>query len=324
MSFLQPITASQTSHFANPVVKRLVRRGIINLQQDLDKLECLLTGKDNVYLFTGRGPSSRRLHIGHLVPFMLTAGLQRSLDCPVIVQISDDEKMADHMDADMNILDIQRVGFVKDRLFIFKNTDMIGKMYREIVELSSRLRVKDLQKVFGFDDLDPLLKYWYPAVQMVPALHPESFPGLTESMQCIVPCSIDQYPFFRLARKLHNNQDHRKPIVICGSDYLPGIKSDKMSSSDPRNAIWIDDPDLEAKIRMGRSWNGIDVGLRQDLAYQITRIFEPDDRVFTQIHTDYVDLKRMGSLDLKMHAFRLLRQVFEKKYFMDSFTVDQK
>ena len=38
------------------------------------------------YLYTGRGPSSGSLHLGHLVPFIFTKWLQDVFDVPLIIQ----------------------------------------------------------------------------------------------------------------------------------------------------------------------------------------------------------------------------------------------
>ena len=45
-----------------------------------------------VYLYTGRGPSSEAIHLGHLIPFMFTKYLQDALDAILVIQMSDDEK----------------------------------------------------------------------------------------------------------------------------------------------------------------------------------------------------------------------------------------
>jgi len=39
------------------------------------------------YLYTGRGPSSASMHLGHLVPFMMTQWLQRAFDVPLVIQV---------------------------------------------------------------------------------------------------------------------------------------------------------------------------------------------------------------------------------------------
>ncbi|KAL3070331.1 hypothetical protein niasHS_016158 [Heterodera schachtii] len=38
------------------------------------------------YLYTGRGPSSGSLHLGHLIPFFFAKNLQDAFDVPLIIQ----------------------------------------------------------------------------------------------------------------------------------------------------------------------------------------------------------------------------------------------
>ena len=53
-----------------------LRRGIFFSNKDLAKvLDDYESGKQ-IYLYTGRGPSSEAMHLGHLVPFMFTKYLQ--------------------------------------------------------------------------------------------------------------------------------------------------------------------------------------------------------------------------------------------------------
>eukprot|EP00983_Pelagomonas_calceolata_P125647 1161225-Pelagomonas_calceolata.AAC.26 len=63
-----------TGKLAHPFLKR----GIFFAHRDLaDILDCYEKGVP-FYLYTGRGPSSEALHLGHLVPFMFTKYLQVS------------------------------------------------------------------------------------------------------------------------------------------------------------------------------------------------------------------------------------------------------
>ena len=48
--------------------------------------------KKPFYLYTGRGPSSEAMHLGHLVPFIMTKWLQDTFDVPLVIQLTDDEK----------------------------------------------------------------------------------------------------------------------------------------------------------------------------------------------------------------------------------------
>ena len=48
---------------------------------------------EDFYLYTGRGPSSEALHLGHLIPFHFTQWLQDAFKVPLVVQLTDDEKV---------------------------------------------------------------------------------------------------------------------------------------------------------------------------------------------------------------------------------------
>ena len=48
--------------------------------------------KKPFYLYTGRGPSSDALHMGHCIPFIFTKYLQDAFDVVLVIQITDDEK----------------------------------------------------------------------------------------------------------------------------------------------------------------------------------------------------------------------------------------
>ena len=45
------------------------------------------------FLYTGRGPSSDAMHMGHLIPFIFTKWLQETFDVPLVIQLTDDEKL---------------------------------------------------------------------------------------------------------------------------------------------------------------------------------------------------------------------------------------
>lgn len=53
-----------------------LRRGIFFSHRDFEKVLDLYEAKKPFYLYTGRGPSSDALHMGHLIPFMFTQWLQ--------------------------------------------------------------------------------------------------------------------------------------------------------------------------------------------------------------------------------------------------------
>ena len=51
---------------------RYLRRGIVSCHRDLDRILDKYEKNEPFYIFTGRGPSSDSLHIGHSIPFEFT------------------------------------------------------------------------------------------------------------------------------------------------------------------------------------------------------------------------------------------------------------
>lgn len=86
------------------------------------------------YLYTGRGPSSSSMHLGHLVPFIFCKWLQDIFDVPLVIQLTDDEKTLwrdikleeAHKMAYENAKDIIAIGFDVAKTFIFSDFDYIG------------------------------------------------------------------------------------------------------------------------------------------------------------------------------------------------------
>lgn len=117
---------------------RFLRRGLFFSHRDLGLLLDAVERGEPFFLYTGRGPSSEALHLGHLVPFHFTAWLQKAFRAPLVVQLTDDEKFLwkdlsleeCHRLAFENAKDIIACGFDPQRTFIFSDLDYIGHMYQ--------------------------------------------------------------------------------------------------------------------------------------------------------------------------------------------------
>lgn len=129
-----PIDSSLIERFEKITKKPIhpwLRRGIFFSHKDLDLILTDVENNKPVYLYTGRGPTSESMHLGHMIPFMLTAYLQNALNCICIIQMSDDEKyffkggsLAEYLRLTYaNAKDIIACGFDLEKTFIFSNTD---------------------------------------------------------------------------------------------------------------------------------------------------------------------------------------------------------
>lgn len=89
---IEPATLERMERLTGKKVHRFLRRGIFFSHRDLNHILDLYEQGKKFYLYTGRGPSSEALHFGHLIPMMMTKWLQDTFDCPLVIQLTDDEK----------------------------------------------------------------------------------------------------------------------------------------------------------------------------------------------------------------------------------------
>ncbi len=279
-----------------------LRRGLFYSHRDLEAiLEAHEAGRP-FYLYTGRGPSSDSLHFGHLVPFMFTKYLQEAFDVPLVVQMTDDEKFLwkGHSLAEVhkflieNVKDIIACGFDVQKTFIFSNFAYMGHMYPLVVQIQRLISAHTAAAAFGFDDQANVGKWAFPATQAAPSFSsafPHIFGGRVD-VPCLIPCAIDQDPYFRVTRDVAPRLGLLKPSLIH-SKFFPALQGHhtKMGSSDPNSAIFLtDEPAVVADKVKKHAFSGggatkeeqlaHGANLEVDVAYQWLRFFlDDDDRV---------------------------------------------
>lgn len=291
-------------------VHHMIRRGIFFSHRDLTTLLDLYEKKQPFYLYTGRGPSSEAMHLGHLVPFIVTKWLQDTFDVPLVVQLTDDEKYLwkDLTDDEANKLafenakDIIACGFEEDKTFIFSDFDyMGGQFYRTVVRIQKRVTNNQAAGIFGFNGESSIGKNAFPAIQAAPSFSssfPEIFNGKS-NIPCLIPCAIDQDPYFRMTRDVAPRLGYPKPALIHSKFFpaLQGSKS-KMSSSEPTSSIFLTDKPKQIKDKINKhAFSGgrdtVDEhhkyggNCNVDVSYQYLRFFLEDDEKLEKIRQDY-------------------------------------
>ena len=74
------------------VPHRFLTRGVFFTHRDLNRILAAVEKKEPFYLYTGRGPSSESMHLGHIISFEFTKWLSGDFNVPVVIMITDDEK----------------------------------------------------------------------------------------------------------------------------------------------------------------------------------------------------------------------------------------
>ena len=264
-----------------------LRRGLFFSNKDLDKvLDDYEAGKP-VYIYTGRGPSSERMHLGHLVPFMFTKFLQDSFQAIVIIQLSDDEKYyfksihegkpVEHYNKLVfeNAKDIIACGFNPKKTYMFSNFNTCGgPLYQNCVRVLQSVTGTRIKGIYGLNLENTNGQLCWPSFQCAPA-YSNSFPDIlhrdgpyTEPLpdgtrfytgphiRCLVPMAIDQDPYFRMARDFvdkHKEEGYIKPATIH-SRFLTALEGPnaKMSSTGTSQALFLSDTPAEIKKKINR------------------------------------------------------------------------
>lgn len=224
------------------------------------------------YIYTGRGPSSGSLHIGHLIPFIVAKHLQDIFDVPVFIQLSTDEKyLRDGLSLEEvesmaynNAIDIMSLGFNPNKTIILSNFESIRQLYPTVMDILRHTTINQMMGIFGktpnIDTTSDINvsssnagNYYFPAVEAAPSF-PTSLKGIIEDHpRCLVVLGLDQDPYFRLARDVANRLKCYKPALLHTTfvPSLSGIES-KMSSSDPSTAIFLSDTSKQITTKINK------------------------------------------------------------------------
>uniref|UniRef100_A0A1B6DZQ3 Tryptophan--tRNA ligase, cytoplasmic n=1 Tax=Clastoptera arizonana TaxID=38151 RepID=A0A1B6DZQ3_9HEMI len=295
----------------NQPVHHLIRRGIFFSHRDMHSILNLKEQGKSFYLYTGRGPSSGSMHVGHLIPFIITKWLQDVFDVPLVIQLTDDEKFL-WKDLKLeetiklareNAKDIIACGFDADKTFIFSDFTFMGQyqnFYQNIVRIQKSVTFNQVKGIFGFGDSDVIGKIAFPAVQAAPALS-TSFPFIfeTQILPCLIPCGIDQDPYFRMTRDVAPKLGFPKPALLH-SVFFPALQGAqiKMSASDDSSAIFLTDTPKQVKNKVNKhAFSGGQATVEEhrakggdcsvDISYQYLKFFLEDDEKLKQIEQEY-------------------------------------
>lgn len=311
----------------------LLKRGMFFSHRDMHLLLNLYEQKKPFYLYTGRGPSSEAMHLGHLVPFIFTKWLQDTFDVPLVIQLTDDEKFLwkdltveeAHRLAIQNARDIIALGFDVDKTFIFSDLQFIGQcpeFYRNMCRVQKLVTFNQVKGIFGFGDSDCIGKISFPAIQAAPSFS-SSFPHIfnnRKDVPCLIPCAIDQDPYFRMTRDVAPRMNCPKPALLH-STFFPALQGaqSKMSASDPNTSIFLTDTDKQIKNKVNKyafSGGGATVEEHRekggncdvDVSYQYLTFFMENDERLAQIKKDYTSGELLTGY-LKKELIEILQKI---------------
>lgn len=311
-----------------------LRRGIFFSHKDLNLVLDTYEKGEEIYLYTGRGPSSESLHLGHMVPFMFTKYLQVALDAVVVIQMTDDEKYyfkdnlalneANRLTRE-NAKDIIACGFNPKKTWIFSNLETVGgSFYKNIVMIMKSTSGNMIQGIYGLNLNNNIGQLSWPCFQAAPAFS-NSFANVfkDESVLCLVPMAIDQYPYFRMARQIAQKLGYKKPATIQ-SRFLPSLEQahDKASSTGEKEVVFMSDSydAVSRKIREKAFSGGgmtkqehIEKGanLKVDVSYHYLLYFLDSDEELQNIAKEY-SAGRMMTSEVKKKTIEVVWNILKE------------
>jgi len=258
--------------------------------------------------------------------------LQEVFDVPLVIQLTDDEKFLfkhqlkvdqTYAFAKQNTKDIIAVGFKLEKTFIFSDYDYVGgEFYKNISKISRQITLSQAKATFGFNDSDNIGKIHFAAIQAAPSFS-NSFPqifGSVSNVPCLIPCAIDQDPYFRLTRDVAAKLKYPKPALIH-SKFFPALQGPqtKMSASDANSSIFMTDTPNQIKNKINK--HGFSGGQETeeehrrlggnpdvDVSYQYLTFMLDDDEELAKMYNDY----KAGTLltgQLKARCIQVLQEL---------------
>ena len=158
-----------------------------------------------------------------------------------------------------NIKDILALGFDPEKTSFFIESQYMGTMYPNVCVFQRHINMTTLKAIFGLKFQDCCGKASYPAIQAAPCLS-STFPHFfgKKNIPCLIPCGIDQDPYFRMTRDVCGKVKAPKPAGFY-SKFFPSLQGfeTKMSASIPNSGIFMTDTpkEIEKKIK-GHAYSG--------------------------------------------------------------------
>jgi len=280
----------------------MIRRGIYFGHRDLNWLLDQYEKGNKFYIYTGIAPSGS-MTIAHLLPFIMSQWLQEKFDAEVLIQIPDEEKFLTKKDPKLTLerthelayedaLDIAALGFDPKKTKMYLDTEYAGVVYKQAVRVSKYLTFSIIKDAFGFGNDTNTGTIFYTSMQAVPAFLKSVQQG--KNIPCLIPLGLDQDVHFRVARNAIDKLGYYKPAIMHAR-FLPSLKGGpKMSSSDPENTIYLNDPPEAVVKKVNKAITGQQstMELQKKLGgdpekcsvCQYNRyLFEPDDKKLHEI-----------------------------------------
>ena len=190
-----------------------------------------------------------------------------------------------------------------------------------MIRIQKCVTFNQVKGIFGFGDSDPIGKIAFPAAQAAPAFS-TTFPFIfgNDRIPVLIPCAIDQDPYFRMTRDVAPRLGFPKCSLIHSTFFpaLQGAKS-KMSGSDENSAIFLTDTPKQIKTKINKhAFSGGRVTIEEhrefggncdiDVSFQLLKFFLYDDAELEKIRVSYTSGELLSG-EIKKLAVDVLQPI---------------
>ena len=248
----------------NPIL--LMKRGVIFGHRDFDKIIPFINEKKDFTVVTGMMPSGK-MHIGHkmvvdqLKWYLANGGKlslpiadmesygARGISIEEAKEIAINEYLSNYIALGLDLTDENVFVYLQSKLSLVKDLTF---------ELSKKTNFNELKSIYGFTQSTNISHLYVPLVQVADILLPqiEEFGG---AKHVVVPVGVDQDPHIKLTRDLSERFKSKFGFIPPSSTYhrfLTGLTGGKMSSSEPKTAIFLNDTPETAEKKVKSSKTG--------------------------------------------------------------------
>ena len=312
--------------------QRLMKRGVVFGHREFNEINNLINKKEDFAVVTGMMPSGQ-MHIGHKMVVDQLIWYQKK-GAMLSLPIADLESYAAR---DMSFEKGRKIA-VEEYLtnWIALGLDLerdnvnvyLQSQNKSLFDLefkaSRKTNFSQLHAIYGFDNSTNIAHVQAPLMQVADILLPqiEEFGG---PKKVVVPVGVDQDPHIRLTRDIAHRLNEELGFLQPASTYhrfLTGLTGDKMSSSKPNTAIYLnEDPEVAAKkVKTAKTGGRESLKEQEELGGEVDKcvIYEmlvyhliDDDGELDKIREECLSGQlRCG--DCKMRTSELMKEYFEE------------
>lgn len=311
--------------------QRLMKRGVVFGHREFKEINDLINKKEDFAVVTGMMPSGQ-MHIGHKMVVDQLKWYQEKgamLSLPIAdlesyaardmsfekgKQIAVDEYLTNWIALG---LDLER-----DNVNVYLQSQNKSLFDLEF-KASRKTNFSQLHAIYGFDNSTNIAHVQAPLMQVADILLPqiEEFGG---PKKVVVPVGVDQDPHIRLTRDIAHRLNEELGFIQPASTYhrfLTGLTGDKMSSSKPNTAIYLnEEPEVAAKkVKTAKTGGRESLKEQEELGGEVDKcvIYEmlvyhliDDDKELEKIREECLS----GNLrcgDCKAKTAELMQEYFE-------------